>query len=56
MLNNDQKNNDFVDFIMPSDVLEVVIQWIDTNMAPEDVFHGHKLENWAYDNGFKKFE
>jgi hypothetical protein len=36
--------------------LDGVVEWIGDNLDPDDVFRGHKLDEWAYDNGFKKFE
>ena len=56
MLNNDQQNNDFIDSIFSPDFLDLATRWINENLSPEDVFSCKQLSQWAYDNGFKKFE
>ena len=40
----------------PLSILDEIVEWIDENLDPEEVFEGHRLEQWAFDNGFRKFE
>jgi len=43
--------NDLFDNILPE-----AIDWITTNMAPDDVFPETDLGNWAEANGYEKEE
>ena len=56
MLNNDDRNNDFVDHMMSSTFLDEALQYIKDNLHPDDVFDHKQLSQWAWDNDFKKFE
>ena len=47
-----KQNRDFMNEIMASDLLERSIEWIQKNLAPEDVFEEHDLTIWARDNRF----
>lgn len=46
------KVQNFIDAIIPSDILEVAVQWIGENYDPEDVFSNSQLETWAEENGW----
>ena len=35
-------------------ILEDAINWIRSNLRPEDVFDFYELTDWAYENGFFK--
>ncbi len=41
---------------IPEDFLDQTVEWIRGYLNPEDVFQESVLEQWAYENGFKKFE
>ena len=36
------------------DNLDTILDWINDNMAPEDVYAEEKLTTWAEDNGYVK--
>ena len=36
--------------------LDKIVEWITSNMNPEDVFSYGELEEWALDNGFEEQE
>ena len=36
--------------------LNYLKEYLSDNVSPEDVFETKVLENWAFDNGFKRFE
>jgi hypothetical protein len=36
----------------PEDALDVAVDWIKENLAPDDVFSDEQLEEWAEDNGY----
>ena len=42
----------FIEETIPSDLLENMVQWIGDNLAPDDVFLGTVLEEWAEDAGY----
>lgn len=42
--------------MIPEDFLDQTVEWIRVYLSPEDVFQESVLEQWAYENGFKKFE
>lgn len=46
-----QENRDFVESIFGAEyVLDQVIDWININLKPEDVFDDNKLQEWADSN------
>jgi hypothetical protein len=51
-----QDNQSFVNDITQQDVLDTAVVWIGDNLVPEDVFSDEQLNDWAFDNGFRKFE
>ena len=40
----------------PSFPLDDTVTWVQENLDPGDVFSERQLSEWAFDNGFKKFE
>jgi hypothetical protein len=40
----------------PLSILDDIVEWIDLNLDPEEVYTGSRLEQWAFENGFRKFE
>jgi len=51
MATTQKQDIDFIDTVIPSDLLEQAIDWIAANMAPEEVFPDSKLEQWAEEAG-----
>jgi len=49
-----KQNKDFTDAIMPTWPLDTAVEWINSNMEPDEVFTEDKLEAWALNNGFQK--
>ena len=49
-----RKGRDFVDSVIPGNLLEEAISWIQANMSPEDVFTDAQLTDWAESNEFVK--
>ena len=47
-----QQDKDFIDAVIPTDLLEEAIEWINRYMEPEEVFREDDLIAWAKDNGF----
>ena len=46
----------FITEVMQQDFLDTVVVWIGDRLLPEEVFNEKQLEDWAFDNGFRKFE
>jgi hypothetical protein len=54
---NSSQNEDFArDMGFPRYPLDDATQWIQDNLAPDDVFTEEQLETWAEENGFVKGE
>ncbi len=49
-----QDNRNFIEYIISSDFLEYAIDWVGSNLDPEDVFTNEALIDWALDNKFIK--
>ena len=47
-------NESFTKEIMAAYPLDCAIDWIKSNMEPEDVFDEDKLSDWAESNGYTK--
>lgn len=45
---------DFRDAMVSSDLLDNAIDWIATNLSPEDVFSEEMLAEWAEANDYRK--
>lgn len=53
----DKKSNaTFILDVVNQDLLDVAVVWIGDNLEPEDVFSQRQLEDWAFADGFRKFE
>lgn len=50
------QDKDFIATVIPSILLEEAIEWISTNLSPEDVFLEDELDTWAIDSGYVKRE
>ena len=46
------QDRDFIGSVIPSSLLEQAIEWIASNLNPEDVFPDNVLSEWALRNGF----
>ena len=47
-----KQNNDFTDDLFGNYPLDQAIEWINSNLDPDDVFDDAALETWAVDNGY----
>lgn len=47
-----RQDQDFRDTIVSTTLLEEAIDWIQSNMDPEDVFSEEDLSHWAESNGY----
>lgn len=45
------ENKKFNDEVLPQWLLDDAIDWIKSNLNPDDVFDQRELEIWAEDNG-----
>lgn len=45
---------DFVDSVVSSNLLAEAIDWIQSNLEPEDVFSEKQLGDWAAENDYVK--
>lgn len=52
----EQNNKDFTGEVLTSYPLDDAIDWIASNLEPEQVFPVTDLENWAELNGYTKEE
>ena len=51
-----KENQNFIDGVLNQDLLDCAVVWIVDNLLPEDVFDPGVLSEWAFENGFRKFE
>lgn len=49
---SNKKYKDFIEWIIPTSILDEAVQWISVNMNPDDVFSTSDLNDWALNNGF----
>lgn len=47
-----EQNDRFIQEVLSSYHLDTAINWIQTYMAPEDVFTADQLKCWATENGY----
>ena len=47
-----KQESDFLDAVISQGLLADSINWIQANLAPEEVFPMAELETWAEDNGY----
>tara|TARA_R110000824_G_scaffold526_1_gene3308 strand:+ start:1088 stop:1261 length:174 start_codon:yes stop_codon:yes gene_type:complete len=50
------QDKEFINSVIGSSLLEEAIQWIQSNMGPEDVFSEDDLADWAESNGYETSE
>lgn len=48
------ENRDFVSMVIGDSLLDEAIDYIQSNLDPEDVFESSDLEYWAERNDYKK--
>ena len=46
----------FVSDMIPDTFLGSAVVWFRDNLLPEEVFTEQQLADWAFENGFRKFE
>jgi hypothetical protein len=51
MATTSKQDQNFVDEVIGSSLLEKAIEWIRENMEPEDVFDAKVLQEWAENAG-----
>jgi hypothetical protein len=51
-----RQDSAFIESLISSTLLEEAIEWISSNMSPEDVFSTTDLRDWATSNGFEEFK
>jgi len=51
-----QQDQAFIRDVISDRILEEAIEWIKTNMEPDEVFDEKDLEFWAYENGFEPID
>ena len=51
-----RENKNFIDSLISQNLLDEAIDWIQSSMAPQEVFTKSQLEEWAIYNGFVKEE
>lgn len=44
------ENRNFLEYLTPAHPLDTALEWIKSNLRPEDVFDKSELEEWAIDN------
>lgn len=55
-MTTDRQDKEFISNVISKTLLEDAIEWIKSNMTPEDVFEASELSDWATSNGFVKDE
>lgn len=55
-MTTDRQDKEFISNVISKTLLEDAIEWIKSNMTPEDVFNASELSDWAESNGFVKDE
>lgn len=49
-------NSAFIGTVVGADLLDRVVEYINDNLRPEDIFSDEELGEWATDNGYVKEE
>jgi hypothetical protein len=47
---------EFVQVVIPDRLLEMAIDWIRSNLDPDDVFGANDLDAWAESHGYAEVE
>jgi hypothetical protein len=53
-MTTDRQDKEFIANVISRTLLEDAIEWIKSNMTPEDVFDSSELSDWAESNGYVK--
>ena len=56
MSTTSRQDSDFIDAVISNTLLESAIEWIQTNLAPEDVFDEDQLQTWAANQGLVAYK
>ncbi len=56
MMANYNERKSFIRDIIADDLLDMAIDWIKSNMNPDEVFDESQLEEWAENNDFVRGE
>jgi hypothetical protein len=48
-----QEREEFIENVIPSDLLDSAIDWIQEHMTPEQVFSEDALTDWAHENDMR---
>ena len=54
MITSASQDRAFIDHVIGSTALESAIEWISSNLSPDEVFKESDLEEWAESNGWTK--
>lgn len=46
-----KENNEFAQSVLPNNLLDDAIEWIRSNMRPEEIFSHEDLLEWANEQG-----
>jgi len=49
-----KQDAEFIEAVIPANLLEQVAEYIAAKFSPEDVFSTSDLETWAEENGWEK--
>lgn len=52
MTTSTRQDNDFLDAVISKCLLEEAIDWIKSNLDPDEVFDDDSLHDWANENGY----
>lgn len=50
------QEREFLQALLPSETLQVAVDWIQSHLDPEDVFTEDQLSGWAVNNGYTNGE
>ena len=51
-----KQDSDFISQMIPGDLLEKAVQWVQDNLEIEEVFTWAQIENWMSHNGYRQVE
>ena len=51
-----RQDSEFVSAVISPSLLEDAIDWIKSNLNPEDVFDEKSLDTWAEESGYEKVD
>ena len=53
-MSTNRQDKAFLEEVIGTAILETAVDWIQKNMAPDDVFHISDLKVWAEENGYEE--